>query len=232
MGLLPVNPGMFSSSKGADPFFFFYRLVLVALVLCSPLASATPDAAVWRAVSVLGANNEHYFVLVTQRDYPGSYYSYRERIFVEKHITKLNRKVFSAVISDIQYTNADPEKYDWKSEAKPAESFDLAGYIKEEKIKPLYPNPLDPGYRIVYQEDGLHLETKNRSLLLRPLGSSRLEPGELAVPGIYYTSGFFLLKVSQGDGARSIDQDYLEMVLPISRTIFNRAKKELSKIKK
>ena len=210
----------------------YQSLVLAVCMLWSSLVSASPDEAIWRAVNILGANNDHYYVLVTQRDYPGSYYSYRERIFVEKHITKLNRTVFSEVISDIQYTNIDPEKDEWKSEAKTVQAFDLAGYIEKEKIAPLFPNPLGPDYRISYLADGLHLERKSKSILLRPLGKSRLEPGMLGVPGVYYKSGFILLKVSQGDGAQSIDQDYLEMVLPISINVFNRVKKQLSEKKK
>jgi hypothetical protein len=201
--------------------------VAVMLALSSWVVQAAPDQAVWRTVSVLGANNDHYYVLVAQRDYPGSYYSYRERILVEKYATRVDRKVFSAVVSDIQYTNDDPEKDEWKSAAKASPAFDLAGYIAEEKIVPLYPISLASDYRVAYLKDGLHLERKGKSVLLMPLGKSRLVVGEeLRLSGLYYKSGFILLKVAQGD--QTIDQDYLEVVLPISKDMYSRATKQLS----
>lgn len=208
-----------------------FLLLVVTLALMAPRAGATPDESLWRSVSVLGANDDHYYVLISERTHPGSYYSYRERMLVEKHNIKLNRRMFSAVISDIQYSMSDPEKGNWKAQPSPQQAFDLAGYITKEKIVPLYPGALKPGFRVVYKNDGLHLQRKNKSLLLRPLGKSRLIPGvELGIPGIYYKSGFVMLKVTQGD--QTIDQDYLEMILPISKKIYRKVKKQLSDKKK
>lgn len=205
--------------------------IVTTLTLISSYVFATPDESQWRSVSVLGANDTHYFVLVAERTHPGSYYSYRERMFIERNIIKLNRKTFSAGISDVQYTLTDPEKGEWQSKAAPSPVFDLAGYIAKEKIVPLYSRALDLGFSIIYKKDGLHLKRKNKSILLRPLGKSRLVVGErISVPGIYYKSGYILLKIAQGQ--QTIDQDYLEMVLPISRDIYNRVRKQLSDKKK
>lgn len=206
-----------------------YRLLFLAatLVFVVSKAGATPDESLWRSVSMLGANDHHYYVLVSERIHPGSYYKYRERILFEKHNIKLNRRIFSAVISDIDYSVIDPEKDTWKAKLTPQKAFDLAGYIAKEKIVPLYPNTLAPGLRVVYKVDGLYLEKKNKSQLLRPLGKSRLVPGEeLGVPGVYYKSDYIMLKVRQGD--QTIDQDYLEMILPVTKKIYRNVKKQIS----
>lgn len=205
-------------------------LIAICFCLVPFQIQATPDASVWQGMNLLGANDQHYYVITSERTLPGSYYSYRERMTLEKYHTRLNRKVSETILSDIQYTMDDPESGKWHAKSLTSTTFDLAGYIAREKIVPVYRESLNPDLQIDYKPDGLYMVRKGKSLLLRPLGKSRLVPeDELTVTGVFYVPGHVLLEVSQGE--QMIDQDYTQKLLPISLSVFQKARRMLTRRK-
>jgi hypothetical protein len=62
------------------------RLTAISLALAAfaATANATPNAATWRRQTLVGENADYFFRYVAIREYPASYYSYRQTLRLEK----------------------------------------------------------------------------------------------------------------------------------------------------
>ena len=55
----------------------------VAFLGLAMSAGATPSPSKWRHITLLGVNDLHYYLLVTERTLPGSYFSFTDRWYLE-----------------------------------------------------------------------------------------------------------------------------------------------------
>jgi hypothetical protein len=78
-------------------------LICFVSLLFSLPAWATPEESVWRRMTLLGINNQHYFAYVVERKNPGSYYDYTDRVLVEKYHIKTNRLTETLLVRETAY---------------------------------------------------------------------------------------------------------------------------------
>ena len=201
-------------------------IILSLLAATSSLVSATPDAALWQSMTLLGVNPTHYFVYVAEQEHPGSYYDYTTRVVIEKYHTQTNRRIARIVVRESLHHLPDPEAGKWNQQDKKQSPLNLGAYLVQENIHSLYPQPHVQGLGVAYMQGALYLTHGDKHARLRQLGDSRLlEDTPLQLAAIYIDHGHALIIVQQGQ--LNMDMDYVQKLLPVPLTTYQAALKQL-----
>jgi hypothetical protein len=193
---------------------------VAGLVVLVALASATPDAATWRRQTLLGQNADYYFRYVSISEHPASYYQYSRSLRLEK-IRKADRRIVETIrLSGTAYSQ-DMETNRWTDAPDTVPSFDLATYLRANRIATPFANDLiqvrtftiDSGGVWEVFEDG-RIQLATRAELERQIPGLGEGP---RVVGIEETGRIrgedFFLRIQSGDSAS--DSDWAEDLLMI-----------------
>lgn len=194
---------------------------LVIAYLYTMASQATPSVSEWRHLTLLGANDDNYFLLVTERSLPGSYYNFTENWYLEKwrliDNTRLDRKLLRTA-SFVNRSDNAIAKWEIDKEETPG-IFDLARLLEHEKLMPPYPgSALPSNLQLKYHENKvLSLTYKDLDIPI----SNRVElfPADIVKPSVYkkfMAQGTTFYQVESG---YPDDVGYKQVMIPISQEL-------------
>jgi hypothetical protein len=184
------------------------------------IASGTPDAATWRRQTLLGQNTDHYFRYVAISEHPNSYYAYSRAVRLEK-VRKTDRMIVETIrLSEVVWTqNMDTAQ--WSDAPDSVPSFDLAAYLRVNRVAIPFPNDIflvrnfvidSGGVWEVFEDSRIRLATRAELDRQIPMLGARPRVVGIEETGRVRGEDFFL-RIQSGDTAS--DSDWAEDLLLI-----------------
>lgn len=202
--------------------------ILIGLVLLPSTAVATPDSATWHRQVLIGENAECFFRCVTISDYPGSYYSHRRTLRLEK-VRKSDLRILEQVpLRDVSYSE-DPITGAKRERSETLPAFDLAGYLTRSAVHLPFAEDLIRTFSVdtsgVWEvfEDG-RVELAGHVDLMMQIPHLGEEPRVVGIEKTDYEPGagekaFFYLRI--WSNSASDDDDWSEDLLLVNRFVFH-----------
>jgi hypothetical protein len=156
--------------------------LLAGLPVMAEVAQATPGAATWRRLTLVGQNPEYFFRCVAVSEHPGSYYTYSRTLRLEKVRKADLRIVESVLLRDVTYSE-HLDTLRWSEESGRVPAVDLSSYLQASQVALAFPSDLIHGRTFaidsagvweVFEDSRIHLATRTeleRQILL--LGRTR-----------------------------------------------------------
>ncbi len=194
-----------------------YRLIWgVALLVLAPSLWSTPSPSQWRHISLLGANDTQYYLLVTQRSLPGSYYSFTERWFLEVRRLDDRELVERSLLRAASFRNeAEGQAARWVITDDRAHALDLGGLLSSDHVMAPYPSQLPAGLRLVYRRDKTLALTYDQ-MEAEISGPVDLFPPEYERPRIRQVFGCNSYTFVLVESGHLDDVGYKQVIIPIS----------------
>jgi hypothetical protein len=113
------------------------ELVIAAvfgILLPAAQSHATPETQSWHRERLLGANEKEFFFLKIERDNPGSYYEYTDRVKICRAPHANPAAVEEVLIREIRYVDSSATGR-WIGKELSHKSFDLTSFLLENHIQ-------------------------------------------------------------------------------------------------
>ena len=207
-------------------------LILFVMLFPNAVAQATPSKAIWQRVIFIGANENFYCTFFIERDQPGSYYSYVDRVYLCKYVLKDNRLAEKLLLRTIHHDDTTTLST-WRHRDTIPDSSNAEKYLIENQIYFSFPSSDLDEYGVFANGKGIFLKKEGR--LARILSGKVIEglaPGyTMDLEGfghtklINYYEGpqhfFFLVQYGEGN----YDSFFSQAVIPVLKATIEKARK-------
>lgn len=204
-------------------------MISLALIvaLAAALATASPDAATWRRQTLVGENAEYFFRYLTISENPGSDYSYKRTMRLER-VRKSDLRITEQIpLRDAAYAQ-DVSTGRWTEHSLPLPPFDLSGYLTRNAVHLPFSDDLIRTYSIdssgVWEvfTDG-RVQLAGRSDLRRQIPNLGEDPRVVGIEDTDFEPGkdgkaYLYLRIWSNSAGS--DEDWSEDLLIVDRHVF------------
>jgi len=206
-------------------------MLTLMLLLISSSIYATPDPATWTRKIFIGHDENFYYCLSIERQYPRSYHEYTDFAFFSKYSNNgtLTEKILLREIEHFQ-EDANPP---WLHKEQIKDPMNLESLLIKNNLFYDFPSDELNGYNISFEEKGIFIEGGKKKVLLinaNDLGDYinyyENEVGwNMKLVEYYEGEGYFYFITQYGLSWG--DTDFCQTIIPISSSIIRKAEETL-----
>jgi hypothetical protein len=204
-----------------------FLLAAISFFLLVEQIAATPAPGFWERIIFIGSNDEYYYCLSIQREYPSSYFYYSERVYLKKYQFdgKLVENIPLRYTSYYHDPNLDQKEWTWEVKDTISTEMNIMQYLIKEKVHFAFPSHELEQYELSIVPNYFLIKSKQKQVILADIQylenffhgqTLQDDEGGGKVLEYYVDKKNFYFKIEMGD-IESRDMYWQQAIIPVPK---------------